>query len=362
MERYARQTVLPELGMEGQHRLKEASVLCIGAGGLGSPALQYLVAAGIGHVGIIDDDRVDLSNLQRQTLFREEDQGRPKALAARNRLRNLNSDINITAYEGRFGAANAETLLSEYAIILDGTDNFASKFLINDACVKYGRPLIYGSILGFGAQVSVFWAGKGPCYRCLYPQLPPGHIPNCAEAGVIGAMAGIAGTVQALETVKMALGLEWCAEHALKPLLGRLWVLDARHMETRTLTLPPDEGCPACSQPRETIQLVDAPALCAASLSVTPEEAAAMRDAVFIDVREAHELLSGRIPGAIHIPLGILVTDERRLGAIPQDRPVVIYCQHGIRSQRGAGHLREKGYGRVTSLEGGIVRWKGELV
>lgn len=362
MERYARQAVLPELGIEGQKRLGEASILCIGAGGLGSPALQYLVAAGIGHVGIIDDDRVDLSNLQRQTLFREEDQGKPKALAARERLRNLNSDMAITAYEARFGVANAEKLLGEYAIVLDGTDNFASKFLINDACVKYGRPLVYGSILGFEAQVSVFWAGKGPCYRCLYPKPPSGHIPNCAEAGIIGAMAGIAGTVQALEAIKMALGLEWCSEHDLKPLLGRLWLLDARRMETRTLALPPDAGCPVCSQPRDAIRLVDSAAICAASLSIACDEAAAMPDAVFVDVREAHELLSGKIPGAVHIPLGTLLTDGNCLNAIPESRPVVVYCQHGMRSLRGAGHLRESGYSQVSSLEGGIVRWKGNLV
>lgn len=362
MERYARQTVLPELGDEGQKLLVESSILCIGAGGLGSPALQYLVAAGIGHVGIIDDDRVDLSNLQRQTLFREEDQGKPKALVARERLRNLNGDMAITAYEEHFGAENAEKLLGEYAIVLDGTDNFASKFLINDACVKYGRPLVYGSILGFEAQVSVFWAGHGPCYRCLYPKPPSGHIPNCAEAGVIGAMAGIAGTVQALEAIKIALGLEWCAKHGLRPLLGRLWLLDARRMETRTLALPQDAGCPVCSQPRNAIRLMDAPALCAASLSVTCEEAASMGDAVFVDVREAHELLSGKIPGAVHVPLGALVMDESCLSVIPQDRPVVVYCQHGMRSLRGASHLREKGYMQVSSLEGGIVRWKGELV
>lgn len=215
MNRYARQTVLPEVGQEGQEKLKTTSVLCVGAGGLGSPALLYLAAAGIGRIGLVDDDITDISNLQRQVLFREENQGAPKVKAAAVALASLNSECSIEPYHERLTAINAERLVTGYDIIIDGTDNFGSKFLINDACVKYGKPLVYGSILGFEAQVSLFWAVHGPCYRCLYSKPPSNHIPNCAEAGVIGAMAGIAGTVQALEAIKIALGLTWCKEKKL---------------------------------------------------------------------------------------------------------------------------------------------------
>lgn len=363
MERYARQTILPELGAEGQKRLGEASVLCIGAGGLGSPALQYLVAAGIGKIGIMDDDCVELTNLQRQVLFREDDQGKSKAGTARKRLETLNSTVEISSYNERFSVANAESFLHKYTIVVDGTDNFSSKFLINDACVKYGRPLVYGSILGFEAQASVFWAVHGPCYRCLYPKEPSGYIPNCAEAGVIGAMAGIAGPVQALEAIKMALGLEWCAAHNLKPLLGRLWLLDARSMQTRSLTIPANPECPVCSKPRDTIRLKETEIACSRSPhSVSADEALELLDkAVFIDVRETHELASGKIPHALHIPLRILLEDSNVVNIIPQDRPIVVYCQHGMRSLKGASYLQEKGFA-ASSLEGGIVRWQGSLV
>ncbi|MEW6470570.1 MAG: HesA/MoeB/ThiF family protein, partial [Bacteroidota bacterium] len=257
MNRYARQTVLPEVGQEGQEKLKTTSVLCVGAGGLGSPALLYLAAAGIGRIGLVDDDITDISNLQRQVLFREENQGAPKVKAAAVALASLNSECSIEPHHERLTAINAERLVTGYDIIIDGTDNFGSKFLINDACVKYGKPLVYGSILGFEAQVSLFWAVHGPCYRCLYSKPPSNHIPNCAEAGVIGAIAGIAGTVQALEAIKIALGLTWCKEKNLEPLLGKLWMLDARSMETKTLKLHKRNQCPVCTCDPDDIVLED---------------------------------------------------------------------------------------------------------
>jgi molybdopterin/thiamine biosynthesis adenylyltransferase/rhodanese-related sulfurtransferase len=365
MLRYVRQTVLPELGSGGQKRLKSASVLCVGAGGLGSPALLYLAAAGIGRIGLVDDDVVDISNLQRQVLFKEADQGTPKVEAAKVALAELNSECRIEAYHQRFSPENAEALVKNYDVIIDGTDNFSSKFLINDACVKFGKPLVYGSILGFVAQVSVFWAGHGPCYRCLYPKPPSGHIPNCAEAGVIGAMAGIAGTVQALEAIKMALGFEWCKEKNLEPLLGTLWILDARSMQTKTLILRKRHQCVVCSANPSDIVLEQAEESCTAKTDVkniSAEDAAKwMGKAVFIDVREAHELASGRIPKALHIPLGTLLSNEDSVGDIASDTQVIVYCQHGIRSFSAASHLVALGFTNVAHITGGIVRWKDAL-
>ncbi|MBN8543692.1 MAG: ThiF family adenylyltransferase [Alphaproteobacteria bacterium] len=369
MLRYARQTVLPEIGQEGQERLKSASVLCIGTGGLGSPALLYLAAAGIGRIGLVDDDMVDISNLQRQVLFKETDQGKSKVEAAKAALAELNSQCQIEAYHQRFIPENAEALIQNYDVIIDGTDNFSSKFLINDACVKFGKPLVYGSILGFVAQVSVFWAKgenhHGPCYRCLYPKPPGGHIPNCAEAGVIGAMAGIAGTVQALEAIKMVLGLKWCKEKNLEPLLGTLWILDARTMQTKTLILRKRHQCSACARDPNDILLTQAEESCATKSNVkniSAEDAAnQISKAVFIDVREAHELASGRIPKALHIPLGTLLSNEDSVGDIASDTPVIVYCQHGIRSFSAASHLIALGFRNVAHINGGIVRWKGEL-
>lgn len=359
--RYARQIVLPEIGHEGQERLRAASVLCIGAGGLGSPVLLYLAAAGIGRIGLVDEDIVDVSNLQRQVLFKEQDQGVPKVKAAAAELAALNSECRVEPHDERLNTANAERLLTDYDIIIDGTDNFGSKFLINDACVKYGKPLVYGSILGFEAQVSVFWGAHGPCYRCLYPKPPSGHIPNCAEAGVIGALAGIAGTVQTLEAVKMALGLAWCIEKKLEPLLGKLWMLDARNMQSQLLTIPKRSACPVCSGNLDGIVLEDPDVACTSKTAVKNIDAGeAVRmvgKACFIDVREAHELASGKITGARHIPLGRLLKDEDAVEEISLDEPVIVYCQHGIRSLSAASHLLTLGFTNVAHITGGIVRW-----
>lgn len=365
MLRYARQTILPELGNEGQERLKSASVLCIGVGGLGSPALLYLAAAGIGRIGLVDDDVVDISNLQRQVLFKEVDQGTSKVEAAKSVLTALNSECQIEAYHERFNQKNAYLLVNDYDVIIDGTDNFSSKFLINDACVKSGKPLVYSSILGFIAQVSVFWVGHGPCYRCLYPKPPSNHVPNCAEAGIIGAMAGIAGTVQALEAIKIALGLKWCKEKGLEPLLGTLWILDARSMQTKTPKLHKRQQCVICSRDPNDIVLEQTEENCAIKSNVkniSAEDAAKwVGKAVFIDVREAHELTSGIIPNALHIPLGTLLSNEDSVGDIASDTPVIVYCKHGVRSFSAASRLVALGFRNVTYITGGIARWKNEL-
>lgn len=363
MQRYARQMILPELGEEGQKLLKEKTVLCVGAGGLGAPALLYLAAAGMGRIQIVDDDVVDASNLQRQVLFREQDQGQIKAIAAKRALEALNSEIKIESFPQRFMAENAKAFLSSCDVVIDGTDNFVSKFLINDACVKFCKPLIYASILGFEAQVAVFYAEHGPCYRCLFPQVPAGHIPNCAEAGVIGALAGIAGSMQALEAIKMALGISWCKAHELSPLTGRLWLCDARSMETRTLALPKDPACPVCSKPRASIVLAEEGHACPANVESLPASKvrALLGEAIFIDVREEQELLSGMIPGALHIPLPQLLSKRSRLNQLPTDKQIIVYCQHGVRSLRAVAHLHEIGFIKAAQLRGGIAQWQDVL-
>lgn len=366
MSRYARQIILPEIGDEGQKRLHSASVLCIGAGGLGSPALLYLAAAGIGRIGLVDDDVVDISNLQRQVLFREHDQGKLKVDAAKETINRLNSECIVEIHRNRFNIENAECLVTNYDVIIDGADNFGSKFLINDACAKFNKPMIYASILGFVAQVSVFWAKQGPCYRCLYPSLPSGHIPNCAEAGIIGSVAGIAGSVQALEAIKIALGLEWCKDKKLAPLLGGLWMLDARTMQTKTLKIHKRSHCPICSVTPDSIMLDQQDVACALRAAVKNISAEQAHDltnsAVFIDVREPQETASGKIKGALHIPLGVLLKDDDSVGDIASDTPVVVYCQHGMRSFAAASHLLSLGFTNVSHIRGGITNWKDTLI
>lgn len=362
--RYARQMILPELGAHGQERLRQASVLCVGAGGLGSPVLLYLAAAGIGRLGIVDDDRVEISNLQRQILFTESDIHRGKAEVAAQKLAQLNSQCQIYAHPVRLTAANALSLMADYDVIVDGTDTVASKGLLNEACVRLGKPLVHGAILGFHAQVSVFWGRHGPCYRCLYPHPPQGAVVNCAEAGVMGAMAGMVGALQGLQALKMALGLAWCHTHGLDPLLGRLWVLDARTMNTRILTLTPQASCPVCAGDPGSVVLQDTP-----QVACTPRDAQDVRgidvaqarlcapETLFLDVREAFEWRNGHIAGARHLPLGQLLAETHALEDLPLNAPIVVYCQHGIRSLTGAAHLQRLGYTNVHHLEGGFVRW-----
>jgi len=344
--RYSRQTVLPEIGVSGQEQISGASVLCIGAGGLGCPALLYLAAAGVGRIGIVDFDRVDESNLQRQILFDVDQVGDNKAIAAKARLSALNPDVTINAYPERLTDQNAEDLFAQYDLIIDGTDNFASKYLINDCAVKTGKPFIYGSILGFEGQVSVFNYNDGPCYRCLFPHAPTGHIPNCAEAGVIGAVAGIIGTMQAVEAIKIIV------EHdSFQILSGTLHCLDTRSMSSKTLNLPRDEDCAVCSINTHDIVL-EKNALGACDLTSEIDVAGLVStDAVIIDVREDNEWAAGHIKGAKHFALSRMV--DGNYPDFPHQDSIVLYCQKGMRSIQAAQVLQSHGWKNVHSLRGG---------
>ncbi len=344
--RYKRQVTLPEIQTKGQEKLNNASVLCIGAGGLGCPALLYLAAAGIGRIGIVDFDTVDETNLQRQIIFTTNNIGQNKAIAAQNHLTALNPGIKIEAYAEELTNKNAINLFNKYDIIIDGTDNFAAKFLINDAAVKTGKPFIYGSILGFDGQLSVFATAGGPCYRCLFPEAPKTHIPNCAEAGVIGAVAGIVGTTQAMEAIKLIVGHE-----SFRPLSGKLWTIDMHTMQNRILTLPQNPNCPVCTGTKEEITLHYSSQICAYIPEITPENAKNTTAAVIIDVREIEEWQTGNIKNAQHIALSKLM--QGHAPDLPRDCEIILYCQRGIRSKQAAQILKEQGYENIKNMTGG---------
>ena len=359
-QRYHRHLSLPEVGDQGQRRLKAARVLVVGAGGLGSPLAMYLAAAGVGHLGIVDFDVVDVSNLQRQILHGTKDVGRAKVDSARDHLRDLNPCISVETYAARFSVANARTLVVGYDLVVDGTDNFASRYLINDACVLLGRPNVHGSIYRFEGQVSVFAAKGGPCYRCLYPEPPPpGVVPSCAEAGVLGVLPGIIGAIQAAESIKLLLGIG-------SPLVGRLLAFDALAMRFRELTLHRDSGCPICGDVPTITDLVESVGACPASTSVPLDgevDAATLqgwlatgRDLQLIDVREPFEFQAGALPGAILIPLGEI---HERGTEIDPRRETVVYCRVGVRSAHAIARLREDGHtGRLLNLQGGIMAYR----
>lgn len=350
-QRYARQTVLPEIGIDGQKKLAGTSVLCVGAGGLGSPALLYLAAAGIGKISIADFDTIAESNLQRQILFTEADIGQPKATQAQQRLRALNPHLQVDIIQDGLHADNAEELFTSHDIILDGSDNFATKFLINDAAVKYHKPWVYGAIQGFDGQVSVFNVDNGPCYRCLLPSPPQTHITNCAEAGVMGAVAGLIGVTQALQVIQLATG-----HPGFKPLTGKLWILNTRTMQTRTLTIPKNPECPACSQKSEDISLTFQPPSCSAISELTPEQINRhYQGALLIDVRNDTLREKGFIRGSKHLPLA-----DINQGTTPASQPeqtIILYCQKGISSVNAARLLQEKGFSNVHSMQGGYEGW-----
>ncbi|MEY4328959.1 MAG: hypothetical protein RL703_778 [Pseudomonadota bacterium] len=358
--RYARQRVLPEISDAGQAALAAARILVVGAGGLGSPALLYLTAAGAGLkeaggcLGIIDDDTVDLSNLQRQILFTESDQAQSKAKTAADRLQRLNSATDLRTFETRLTTDNILNVFADFDIIVDGSDNFDTKYLINDAAVHLGLPVIYGSILGFEGQAAVFWAKEGPCYRCVYPQPPETHIPNCAEAGTLGGIAGMVGSIQAVEACKLALGLEHCRTHDLEPLIGQLFLADARNWDTQTLAVEKRADCPVCSLPAHEVRLPQARAQACAD-STSPQAATmTLNDLqglfesgipfVLLDVREPQEWANGHLEGALHIPLGRLLVAPETLDALNRQEPLVVYCQHGMRSARAVSYLRDQGF------------------
>jgi adenylyltransferase/sulfurtransferase len=367
IKRYSRHLIMPEVGVEGQKKLKAGSVLCIGAGGLGSPAAMYLAAAGVGRIGMVDFDVVDFSNLQRQLLHGTSSVGRSKLDSARDRLRDLNPHVQIDTYETTVSSDNALDLFKPYDVILDGTDNFPTRYLVNDACVLTGKPNAYGSIFRFEGQASVFATKEGPCYRCLYPEPPPpGLVPSCAEGGVLGVLPGIIGVIQATEAIKLILGTG-------EPLIGRFLIYDALKMRFRELKLRKDPDCPVCGTHPTVTKLFDygqfcgirpVPAAVQASgagvnqfetTSVDLKKRLDAGDDVFIlDVREPNEYQICRIPGSVLIPLGEL---PRRYAELPTDKDIVAMCKMGGRSAKATEYLQSVGLKRVKNLKGGILDW-----
>ncbi len=348
--RYERQVILPEIGESGQKKLSNASVLCIGAGGLGCPALLYLAAAGVGHLGIVDFDVVEETNLHRQVLFTTDQIGVNKAEAAKTRLTALNPEIEIDVYPEELTDKNAQTLFEKYDIIIDGTDNFSTKFLINDVAVKANKPFVYGSILGFDGQVSVFNDQDGPCYRCLFPEAPKGHVPNCAQAGVIGAVAGVVGTTQAMEAIKVILG-----HTELPPLSGSLWIIDMHTMESKRLRVSKNKSCSVCSKVDEEIVPQYSSPVCGFVQEVTPEQARLNCSAILIDVREVEEWNEGYIENARHAPLSDLM--QGTIPDLPTDCEIILYCQKGIRGEKAAQVFKAKGYLNINNMSGGYAAW-----
>ncbi len=351
---------MPEVGIDGQRRLKAAHVLCIGAGGLGSPAALYLAAAGVGTIGIVDFDDVDLSNLQRQILHGTKDIGRSKLESARDRLRDANPNIEVELHECRFSSENASELVARYDLVVDGSDNFPTRYLSNDVCVFARRPNIYGSIFRFDGQSSVFAPHLGgPCYRCLFPEPPaPGTIPNCAEAGVLGVLPGIIGMVQAIEAIKLILGVG-------EPLIGRLLHFEALKMKFRELKLRRDPQCPVCGDAPTITAPVDYEQFCGIAADVpaiSVHDLKRKRDAreaiQLIDVREPFEFEIARIDGAKLIPLGQLAN---RLHELKQNGQTVVHCHTGMRSAQAVQMLRQSGFTNVYNLEGGIDAWANEI-
>jgi len=357
--RYSRHLILPDVGVEGQRKLKAARVLLIGAGGLGSPAALYLAAAGIGTLGMVDFDVVDKTNLQRQILHGTQTVGVPKLESARRRIEDLNPNVQVETFETRLTSENALDIIREFDVVADGTDNFATRYLVNDACVLLGKPNVYGSIFRFEGQASVFYAKEGPCYRCLYPEPPPpGLVPSCAEGGVLGVLPGIIGSIQAMETIKLVLGRG-------ELLIGRLLLFDALRLKFRELKLERDPDCPVCGRNPTITSLIDYEAFCGvgaepaydgAEVTVLDlkEELDAGKPIAIVDVREPHEYEIASIPGARLIPLGEL---PERLRELDDHAEIVTHCHHGARSLKALEILRAAGFSKVRSLKGGIDAW-----
>lgn len=360
--RYSRHLIMPEVGAEGQQRLKDARILCIGAGGLGSPSALYLGAAGIGTLGLVDFDDVDLSNLQRQILHGTKDVGRSKLESARDRLHDLNPKLDVQLHGERFTSENAPDLVSQYDVIVDGSDNFPTRYLSSDVCVWAGKPNVYGSVFRFEGQATVFAPHLGgPCYRCLFPEPPePGSIPNCAEAGVLGVLPGIIGTIQAIEAIKLILGKG-------EPLVGRLLHFDALKMKFRELNLRRDPECPVCGQHPTISEPIDYEVFCGAHAAeamptITVQELKRRMDAKeafeLVDVREIFEHEIARIDGAKLIPLREV---GGRIGELKKDKPIIIHCHSGMRSADAVRLLRGRGFTNVYNLSGGIDAWSDEI-
>jgi adenylyltransferase/sulfurtransferase len=350
--RYSRQITLPGIGEAGQTALKNASVLVVGAGGLGSPAAIYLAAAGVGTIGITDFDVVDITNLHRQILYGTSDVGARKVDAATERLADLNPYVRIVRHDAALTSENALDILRDYDVIVDGTDNFPTRYLVNDACVLLGKVNVYGSIFRFDGQVSVFDARRGPCYRCLYPEPPPPHlIPSCAEGGVLGVLPGVVGTLQAVEAMKVITG-------AGEPLIGRLLLFDALRTSFRQLRLKKDPRCAACGEHPTIHGLIDYDGFCNprhVSEITARELSHRLGEIALIDVRDPGEFAAGHVEGATLIPLTEL---PRRTGEVPRDRDVVLYCRSGSRSARAQQLLQDAGFTRVRNLAGGLEAWQ----
>ena len=367
--RYSRHLIMPEVTLEGQKRLKAASVLCIGTGGLGSPIALYLAAAGVGRLGLVDGDVVDFSNLQRQILHGTKDVGRKKLNSARDRIREINPNVQVDLHDTYFRAENARELVEPYDIVIDGTDNFPTRYCSNDICVFLKKPNIYGSIFRFDGQCTVFAPHLGgPCYRCMFPEPPPpGMVPSCAEGGVLGVLPGIIGVMQAIEAIKLIVGLG-------EPLIGRLVHFDALKMKFREFKLRRDPKCPVCSENPTITELIDYEQFCGIPQAAAEEAAEApvptmtvvdlkkKIDAhekfVLLDVREKFEWDIGRIPGAILIPLGELPS---RMSELDSADDIVLHCKSGVRSAKALKLLREAGFGKLTNLEGGILAWAEQI-
>jgi sulfur-carrier protein adenylyltransferase/sulfurtransferase len=364
VRRYSRHLIIPEVGMTGQKRLKNARVLCVGAGGLGSPALLYLAAAGVGTLGIVDFDVVEESNLQRQVIHGQSDIGRPKAQSAADSVREVNPRVNVVLHETHLDSDNALQIFAQYDLIVDGTDNFATRYLVNDACVLLGKPYVWGSIYRFDGQASVFWAEYGPCYRCLYPEPPPpGMVPSCAEGGVLGVLCASIGSIQVNEAIKVITGIG-------EPLAGRLMIYDALEMSYRTVTVRKDPECPICGKNPTITELIDYDAFCgtvsqeaqdaAAGSTITAAELKTMLDAgdsiFLVDVREPNEYEIVSIPGSVLIPKDQFLNGSA-LEHLPQDKRIVLHCKSGARSAECLAVVQNAGFADAVHVGGGVLSW-----
>ena len=369
VRRYSRHLIIPDVAMAGQQRLMNARVLCVGAGGLGSPALMYLAAAGVGTLGIVEFDTVDESNLQRQIIHGQSDIGKSKALSAKEKIAEINPNVNVVVHEIRLDIDNVMEIFSQYDLIVDGTDNFATRYLVNDACVLLKKPYVWGSIYRFDGQASVFWAEYGPCYRCLYPEPPPpGMVPSCAEGGVLGVLCASIGSIQTTEAIKLITGIG-------EPLIGQLMIYDALEMSYRKIKVRKDPKCPLCSEkPSQTALLPDYEAFCgvlsdAAEVAVKDSTISVSElkgkidnkeNFLLIDVREPSEFEIVRIPGSVLIPKqGFL--DGSALAGLPQDKPIILHCKSGVRSAECLAILKSAGFADATHVSGGVVAWAKQI-